>query len=168
VPPLSELARYSERQLAAVSDFTVVRSGYGSIRWPGETDVRGLWLASSLRIERGNVVMYRDGPAGAAAEDEDGEHDAIEEEDEARGEDAGRGGVTLRRPPVGVHLNKRAVVTLLEVFPEGSDAVTDAEMAAAGAAFGAELRAHTEGAMGGRFLGYDPEVGEWAFELPHF
>ena len=159
-PPLAVLRTLSERQLAAVPDFTVYRTDqeassssggeevayYGAITWPGDTDVRGLDLERIVRIERGDVIVYRDG-----SEDDNGAgvNDSIVEL-----------GVTERRPPLGQGLNKAAIVTLEGVFPQslGVDETID---------FVSALQSHCH-TMGATWRGYDVTTGTWEFDLPHF
>jgi hypothetical protein len=174
-PPLELLAAVPEAELAAVPDFTVYRldeaarqagqsdddvPAFGAITWPGDTDVRCLDLERILRIERGDVVVYRDPESDVDGSEGDDDED----------------GVTERRPPPGVGLNKSAVVTLEGVFPDAEfvqsvrdagyrGAVTDAEVTAR---FSDTLRRHCEGAMGAVFQGYEPSRGVWRFALPHF
>lgn len=51
-PGISLLQRMSDDELAEVSNFMVIRDGYGEIKWEGKTDVRGLDLDELVVIER--------------------------------------------------------------------------------------------------------------------
>jgi nuclear pore complex protein Nup98-Nup96 len=80
-------ARFAEEQgnnPAIVSDFTIGRRGYGSIRWVGQTDVRGLDVDKFVRIEHIDVLVY--------------DPDELEK-------------YGLVEPPQGQKLNKPAVIT---------------------------------------------------------
>ena len=56
-PSLRKLIELSETAdgLKSVHDFTISRAGFGSIRWAGVTDIRGLPLADIVQIEDGAV-----------------------------------------------------------------------------------------------------------------
>ena len=76
---------FSDQELAEVQDFTLIRDGYGSIEWPGYTDVRDLDLNLIVSIENKAAEVY--GP---------------------RWVESGN-----TEPPPGTGLNKHAIVTLL-------------------------------------------------------
>ena len=57
LPPVDELASFSEAQLACVAEFGVARPGFGSVVWRGDTDVRRLDVARHVCIEQGRVVV---------------------------------------------------------------------------------------------------------------
>lgn len=50
----------SEAKLKMIDNFEVCRHGYGSIKWPGITDVRGLDLDRIVSIDRGTVTLHAD------------------------------------------------------------------------------------------------------------
>jgi nuclear pore complex protein Nup98-Nup96 len=133
----------SEEELAAVSDFAVSRPGHGSIRWPGDSDLRGLDLGATLRIAHGDVMVYAQGP-------------------EASGEGAD---ITASKPQPGEGLNKRAVINIFGMSPE-SMAAGGGEVVGLQWAQQLEqlLREHTA-TMGAKWVGYDPIQGVWRFEV---
>lgn len=48
----------SEAKLSRIDNLEIGRYGYGSIRWPGLTDVRRLDFDEEVVIERGSVTLY--------------------------------------------------------------------------------------------------------------
>ncbi|KAF8689815.1 hypothetical protein HU200_041445 [Digitaria exilis] len=62
-PSLEELAakeRGEPGYCSRVKDFVVGRHGYGSIKFLGETDVRGLDLESTVEFNNREVIVYKD------------------------------------------------------------------------------------------------------------
>ncbi|KAA8541971.1 hypothetical protein F0562_023123 [Nyssa sinensis] len=62
-PCLSELATWELMDpgyCSRVPDFTVGRSGYGCVKFIGETDVRGLDLDQIIKFGRHDIVVYED------------------------------------------------------------------------------------------------------------
>ncbi|PRQ56486.1 putative nuclear protein [Rosa chinensis] len=62
-PSLTELAareRVDPGYSTRVLDFTVGRFGYGSVKYPGETDVRCLELDRIVKFRRHEVIVYED------------------------------------------------------------------------------------------------------------
>jgi hypothetical protein len=165
-PPMALLRSLPASALCAVPDFAVYRPGCGGICWPGATDVRALALDAIVRIECGDVMVYRDAARGGGGGGGGDGEDAPDDDDS---DEALAAGITLRRPPVGSELNKPAIVELEGVWPDGADAPPPggAVDAAAAAAFEAALRAHCA-TIGATFSSYDAAAGTWVFELPHF
>jgi nuclear pore complex protein Nup98-Nup96 len=64
VPPCDDLMGMSDKALAEVRDFTVVREGMGSIMWPGITDIRGLGLDEIVSIDNNEVCVWGGGGWG--------------------------------------------------------------------------------------------------------
>jgi len=90
-PPIDVLATFSEADLAAVSNFSVVRPGVGRIEWEGAVDIRGTDLDQVVIIEPKSASVYMN-------EEEDGS-----------------------KPAVGTKLNRSAIITLERVFaPEAT------------------------------------------------
>ena len=86
-PSISTLEEMDSADLAAVSNFTVVRKGKGKVEWEGAVDVRGADLDRVVVIENKSVSIYS------------------EEEEEGR------------KPAVGTKLNRPAILTMENVFP---------------------------------------------------
>ena len=59
-PSLAVLRRMSEDELSGVSGFTVKRKGFGSVRWLGRVDVRGIKLDEIIEITYLAVEVYTD------------------------------------------------------------------------------------------------------------
>lgn len=57
-PSMQKLATLSEKELANVDNFEIGRHGFGSIKWPGLTDLRRVNLDELVQIDRGNVTVY--------------------------------------------------------------------------------------------------------------
>ncbi|KAI3438757.1 hypothetical protein D9Q98_001175 [Chlorella vulgaris] len=57
---LAAMAREDPSSLAAVSNFSVVRRGVGSVRWLEPTDVRGLDLDTTVQLSKGSIEVYLD------------------------------------------------------------------------------------------------------------
>lgn len=59
------MSRMSEAKLSRIDNLEVGRYGFGSVRWPGLTDVRRIDFDSAVVIEKGSLIMYpdRDKPA---------------------------------------------------------------------------------------------------------
>lgn len=84
-PTMETLKSYTESRLAAVEDFTVIHEGFGEITWPGLTDVRGLSIDDVVIIEDKAVEVYPETCLDGSPQD---------------------------YPPIGVGLNKPALITL--------------------------------------------------------
>eukprot|EP00536_Pseudo-nitzschia_multiseries_P003763 jgi/Psemu1/64310/estExt_Genemark1.C_590048 len=92
-PSISSLQEMEPADLAAVTNFSVARTGVGKVEWEGAVDVRGANLDRIVVIESKSVSIYTD-------EEEEG-----------------------RKPEVGTKLNRPAILTLEGVFPpDPSDA----------------------------------------------
>jgi len=89
-PSVATFQQMDPADLAAVSNFSVTRTGFGKVEWEGAVDVRGANLDLSIVIERKAVSIY-------TKEEEEG-----------------------RKPEVGTKLNRSAVLTLEGVFPPES------------------------------------------------
>jgi len=71
-PTLEELSLLDGQELAqGILNFTVGRTGYGSITWDGRVDVRGLDLDRIVDIGDGYVELY---PAGSGIPEPDVGH----------------------------------------------------------------------------------------------
>lgn len=136
-PTIQELAareREDPGYCSRVRDFVVGRHGYGSIMFPGETDVRGLELDSITQFNSNEVMVYMD---------------------------------KTKKPPVGMGLNKPAVVTLLNV--KYFDKKTGEQYT-----YGPivekmkNLLMKKTGEQGAEFLSYDAVTGVWKFALKNF
>ena len=97
-PSVAELSAMSEGDLAAVTNFTVRRPGYGEVAWEGAVDVRGIDLDKVVLINPRDVSVYQ------AAEEEG------------------------TKPPVGTKLNRPAIITFEEVFPYDDPQASNAAM----------------------------------------
>jgi nuclear pore complex protein Nup98-Nup96 len=86
-PPIEQLRDMDPADLAAVSNFCVIRPGVGKIEWEGAVDVRGADLDKDIIIEPRSVSVYTD-----------------EEEEN-------------NKPQVGTKLNRPAILTMEGVFP---------------------------------------------------
>jgi len=86
-PSIATLQELDPADLAAISNFFVMRKGVGKVAWEGAVDVRGANLDRIVVIEPKAVSIY------------------TEEEEEGR------------KPEVGTKLNRSAVLTLENVFP---------------------------------------------------
>ncbi|KAL7521194.1 hypothetical protein ACHAWX_005888 [Stephanocyclus meneghinianus] len=87
-PPIHDLEVMSEADLAAVSDFKVERTGYGSVEWEGAVDVRGVDLDSTVVIESKNVSVYDDAELNG------------------------------NKPKQGSKLNRPAIITMYGIYPK--------------------------------------------------
>jgi len=61
IPSIDKIKVMSPSQMAAIPDFTIGHNEYGSIKWSGVTDVRGLDLDEIVRFEPSSVEIYPDG-----------------------------------------------------------------------------------------------------------
>eukprot|EP00418_Pyrodinium_bahamense_P063198 CAMPEP_0179084364 /NCGR_PEP_ID=MMETSP0796-20121207/38149_1 /TAXON_ID=73915 /ORGANISM="Pyrodinium bahamense, Strain pbaha01" /LENGTH=123 /DNA_ID=CAMNT_0020781787 /DNA_START=8 /DNA_END=379 /DNA_ORIENTATION=+ len=50
----------SEAKLGRIDNLEIGRYGYGSVQWPGLTDVRCLDFDQIIEIDRGSLTMYPD------------------------------------------------------------------------------------------------------------
>eukprot|EP00439_Symbiodinium_sp_Y106_P074059 s1098_g14.t1 len=55
---LEAMSRMTEAQLSRIDNLEIGRYGYGSVKWPGLTDVRCHDFDRDLRIERGSLTLY--------------------------------------------------------------------------------------------------------------
>ena len=124
-PTLEEMKSMTENDLSAVSGFTAARGSVGSVRWDDSVDVRGIDLDDIISIEHGLVTVYA--------------------------EQAKQGTV----PKIGEALNRPAVVTMLNVFP---DAGRDAKE------FQRELEKHATH-CGADLISCDSKSGVWKFRV---
>lgn len=134
VPAIKELNAMPESKLAAVPNFSVSRNGYGSITWDDAVDVRFVDLDLSISIEDKDVAVYD-----------------IEE----------RNGT---KPCIGSKLNRPAVVTLLNVFPQdgGRNATLETKEKFKRKVYKSSKK------MGTEHLMYDVNNGVWKFRVRHF
>mmetsp|Transcript_1191 Transcript_1191/g.2551 ORF Transcript_1191/g.2551 Transcript_1191/m.2551 type:complete len:1749 (+) Transcript_1191:347-5593(+) len=86
-PSIATLREMEPADLAAVSNFSVARTGVGKVEWEGAVDVRGANLDRIVVIDGKAVSIY------------------TEEEEEGR------------KPEVGTKLNRPAILTLEGIFP---------------------------------------------------
>jgi hypothetical protein len=54
------MSKMSEVKLSQIDNLEIGRYGFGSIKWPGLTDVRRLDFDKILDIERGRLTVYPD------------------------------------------------------------------------------------------------------------
>lgn len=59
-PSVEAMSKMSETKLWRVDNFEIGRYGFGSIRWPGLTDVRGLDLDELVVIDRASMIVHVD------------------------------------------------------------------------------------------------------------
>lgn len=52
------LRQVTSAELAQIQDFTIHHIAYGSVKWPGKTDLRGLDLDRIVRFEGVAVYVY--------------------------------------------------------------------------------------------------------------
>jgi len=57
-PSIEMMSKMSEVKLSQIDNLEIGRYGYGSIKWPGLTDVRRLDLDKIIDIERGRLTVY--------------------------------------------------------------------------------------------------------------
>lgn len=57
-PSIEAMSKMSEAKLARIDNLEIGRYGFGSVRWPGLTDVRRLDFDSIVVIERGGLTLY--------------------------------------------------------------------------------------------------------------
>jgi len=62
--PLETLRKMSDAELSAIDEFEVSLPGYGTLRWPGRTDVRDVLphLGRVIQFEKRRVHVYSKGP----------------------------------------------------------------------------------------------------------
>lgn len=60
-PSVLDMSSMSETELMQIDNFEVCREGFGSIKWLGVTDVRGLDLDELVDIGKGAVTVCPDG-----------------------------------------------------------------------------------------------------------
>lgn len=59
-PSIEAMSRMSEAKLSRIDNLEVGRYGYGSVRWPGLTDVRRVDFDEVITIDRGSLTLYPD------------------------------------------------------------------------------------------------------------
>lgn len=59
-PSIEAMSRMSEAKLSQIDNLEIGRYGFGSVRWPGLTDVRRHDFDKDVIIERGSVTLYPD------------------------------------------------------------------------------------------------------------
>ena len=160
VPSMEILNAMTEEELMNVVDFTVGHYEYGELQWPGVTDVRGLDLDKLVVFKRHVVQVYDDSLVGSPDTD----------------------GLPYAKPPQGCELNKDTIVSLLGLWPEGSDGGglrgADGDTtrldppppltAEALKKFEGELKASVESKHGMEYVSYKVEEGELTFRVNHW
>ncbi|KFH10869.1 nucleoporin autopeptidase [Toxoplasma gondii VAND] len=141
VPSIEVLTGMTEQKLSRVQDFSITRRGYGSIRWPGYTDLRGINLDEAVKIEKLEVTVY--------------------------GNEAPPCGVGLNKRAVITLKNcKPRSVKYLDTLtiqrPEDEAYVQDKQCQ-----YVTKVRRYTE-RMGAKFVDLNLATGEWTFEVEHF
>lgn len=127
-PSIAELQRMGAADLAAVTNFSITREGVGKVEWIGAVDVRGADLDSIVVIEEKAVSVYT--------------------EEEHRG----------LKPENGTKLNRRAKLTLENVFPKKNESP----------AFFKRKVSQATAKMGAEIIKIDLERGQWVFIVQHF
>jgi len=59
-PSVEAMSKMSEAKLSRIDNLEIGRYGYGSVRWPGLTDVRRLDFDADVIIGRGSLTLYKD------------------------------------------------------------------------------------------------------------
>lgn len=98
IPSLEELAS-GKVDMTAVLNFTVGRENFGSIQWPGRTNIRGLDLDRIVHIGKKEVDVYPD--------KEFPDH---------------------QKPRIGDELNKPAIISLIGVWPNNQQTSDQAKI----------------------------------------
>lgn len=132
-PSIEDMARMSEAELATVAGFSVKRFGVGMVEWEGAVDIRGADLDSIVSIEPRSVEVY-----------------SIEEEK----------GV---KPTVGSKLNRPAIITCYNVFPQAGPGASEEEKNRY-----AEKVAKNTKKIGAELIDYDKKAGTWKIRVRHF
>lgn len=57
-PSIEMMSKMSEAKLSQIDNLEIGRYGYGSIKWPGLTDVRQLDFDKIIDIQRGRLTVY--------------------------------------------------------------------------------------------------------------
>lgn len=68
-PSIEEMASMPEAALRQVDNLEIGRNGFGSVRWPGLTDVRRLDFDKTVAIEEGRLTLYPDREKPAVGEE---------------------------------------------------------------------------------------------------
>jgi hypothetical protein len=119
-------------ELATVKNFRISNE-FGSIEWSGAVDVRNANLDEIVKITHGGAEVYED------CKEEDGTY-----------------------PPVGMALNRPAIITLKEMFPKKRELSAKAK-----AKYEEKLKKNND-ECGAEFVSYDNNSGEWVFITHHF
>ena len=124
----------TDEQLSSVNGFEVIHSEHGSIKWIDAVDLRGLELDKIVYIGDGSIFVYHDDELPPDIQLEP-------------------------LPKTGNGLNKRAMLTMNNIFPESDeDDLQEYEN---------ELKKYNEN-LGFKFKSYEPRTGQWMFLVPHF
>jgi len=59
-PSIEAMSVLPEAKLSCVDNLEIGRYGYGSVKWPGLTDVRGINFDEVVFIDRGGLTLYPD------------------------------------------------------------------------------------------------------------
>mmetsp|Transcript_4272 Transcript_4272/g.15365 ORF Transcript_4272/g.15365 Transcript_4272/m.15365 type:complete len:1910 (+) Transcript_4272:127-5856(+) len=137
---LAELARATPGALARVQEFCVRKKHEGSVQWVEPTNVNGLDLDRIIRFTRG-----KEGKATVEVYFDE----------------------SIAKPAVGQGLNKRAIVTLHNIYKIDKKS---GERVTSGPLLDKFVERTLKGVGGTTFLGYDPDTenGTWRFEVEHF
>jgi len=57
-PSIEKMSQMTEAALSCIDNLEISRYGYGSVQWPGLTDVRKLDFDAAITIERGSLTLY--------------------------------------------------------------------------------------------------------------
>jgi nuclear pore complex protein Nup98-Nup96 len=59
-PSIEKMSTMSEAQLSRLDNLVIGRYGFGSVRWPGLSDVRQIDFDDTVVIEQGSLTLYPD------------------------------------------------------------------------------------------------------------
>ncbi|CAE1284537.1 NUP98 [Acanthosepion pharaonis] len=137
LPSLEELADFvDENGNCFVKDFTIGREGYGSVFFPGMTNITGMNFDEIVHFRKKEVTVYPD---------------------------------DLKKPEIGLGLNKKAEITLDCVWPIDKTSRSPIKSSERLKMMRYEEKLeNTTLRIGGTFLDYRPETGSWVFEVKHF
>ncbi|XP_026194113.1 nucleoporin NUP145 [Cyclospora cayetanensis] len=148
-PSIASLQQMSEEELRRVRDFHIRRPGFGSILFPGHTDLRGINLDLVVHIGYLEVSVYADAapPVGVGLNK--------------------TAQVTLCNCKPKRVSKEAGGFDMAAAGNDGAEAEEEAAAAARNEQFVEKVKKYTE-KMGATFLSLDTHTWEWRFEVEHF
>jgi hypothetical protein len=134
----------NEEECSSITNFTVIRPGYGKIEWLGNTDIRNLQLSKIITIQKREVFVYEDIPSPPIGEELNKPAKITLYNIFPKGMTAAPSSTVSGKKGLNTEEEEKAIQALIEKLQK----------------FCISNDSH--------FLSYEKESGEWSFLVKHF